>query len=122
MASKTKRAANAAAARTANTKKTKAKEPILIEGRSKEDFREGLALAKRTGRPVRFVNGLAVRRTDPEKVAALLARAKEKQTEPISLRLPIADLEEAKRLASKHGVGYQTLLKQIIHEALGRAS
>jgi len=45
----------------------------------------------------------------------------EKTTRAISIRVPIADLEQARRIAAASGVGYQTVLKQAIREGLKRA-
>jgi predicted DNA binding CopG/RHH family protein len=42
-------------------------------------------------------------------------------TRSISIRVPIADLEQARQIAEKTGVGYQTVLKQAIREGLKRA-
>jgi len=39
-------------------------------------------------------------------------------TRNISIRLPIADLERARNLAKQRGVGYQTVIKSLLHEAL----
>jgi predicted DNA binding CopG/RHH family protein len=60
-----------------------------------------------------------LRRTPPEKLAELEAQAKAR-TEQIALRVPIADLGKAKSLAAKKGIGYQTLLKNLIHDGLER--
>ena len=38
----------------------------------------------------------------------------------IALRLPGPDLEKARELAARKGIGYQTLLKMIVHEGLRR--
>jgi hypothetical protein len=38
----------------------------------------------------------------------------------IALRLPETDLTKARELATRKGVGYQTLLKMLVHEALRR--
>jgi hypothetical protein len=69
-----------------------------------------------------YVNprGLNISRTDLKVLEELVARAKEKATQAISLRVPIADIEAAKALALKRGVGYQTILKQAIHDGLKR--
>ena len=77
---------------------------------------EVLALAAREGKAIRYER-------DPAKLQKLIDQAKAKSgTKMIALRLPIADLDAAKQIATKHGVGYQVLLKEIIHDALGRAS
>lgn len=38
----------------------------------------------------------------------------------IALRLPEPDLERARALATRKGIGYQTLLKMLVHEGLLR--
>jgi predicted DNA binding CopG/RHH family protein len=42
------------------------------------------------------------------------------QTQSITLRLPVQDLTRARQLAGKKGVGYQTLIKSLLHESLKR--
>lgn len=39
----------------------------------------------------------------------------------IALRLPSPDLAKAREIAERKGIGYQTLLKRIVHEGLRRA-
>jgi predicted DNA binding CopG/RHH family protein len=41
-------------------------------------------------------------------------------TRPVSLRIPLSDLETGHKIAAKTGVGYQTVLKQAIREGLKR--
>jgi predicted DNA binding CopG/RHH family protein len=36
----------------------------------------------------------------------------------ITIRMPLADLERARRLSEKKGLGYQTFMKMLLHEAL----
>ena len=38
----------------------------------------------------------------------------------IVIRLPPADLAQARKLAERKGLGYQTLLKMLVHEGLAR--
>ncbi len=38
----------------------------------------------------------------------------------IALRLPRPDVEKARILATRKGIGYQTLLKMLVHEGLQR--
>jgi predicted DNA binding CopG/RHH family protein len=38
----------------------------------------------------------------------------------ITIRMPLADLERARQLSSKKGLGYQTYVKMLLHEALDR--
>ncbi len=39
-------------------------------------------------------------------------------TKSVSVRLPVTDIERARKLAEKRGVGYQTVIKTLLHEAL----
>jgi predicted DNA binding CopG/RHH family protein len=50
-----------------------------------------------------------------------MEQAKQNATRAISIRIPITDLERAKQIAQKAGVGYQTVLKKAIRERLKRA-
>lgn len=43
-------------------------------------------------------------------------------TKSISVRLPVTDIERARKLGEKRGVGYQTVIKTLLHEALKRES
>jgi predicted DNA binding CopG/RHH family protein len=49
-----------------------------------------------------------------------MEQARRNATRSISIRVPIADLEQARRIAERTGVGYQTVLKQAIREGLKR--
>ncbi len=64
--------------------------------------------------------GSKIARTDPKVLQQLMEQARRNTTRSISIRLPIADLEEAQRIAAKTGVGYQTVLKQAIRKGLKR--
>jgi len=88
---------------------------LTSEGRRQTE-RE-FARALRNGTLVRSP-GLKVARTDPKVLEQLLEQAKESATRAISIRVPIADLERAKRIVEKTGVGYQTVLKQAIRDGL----
>ncbi len=50
----------------------------------------------------------------------LVASLNKTSTVQIALRLPEADLEQARELANRKGLGYQTLLKMLVHEGLRR--
>ena len=63
-------------------------------------------------------DGLVAAKTDPRLIDKLMEKAKEEATRPISLRIPVADLERAQRIAQRTGVGYQTVLKQAIRAGL----
>ena len=60
-------------------------------------------------------------KTDSRVLHQLMEQAKLNATRAISIRVPIADLEQAQRIAEKTGIGYQTVLKQAIREGLKRA-
>ena len=66
--------------------------------------------------------GSGIPRTSPQVFKKLLEQAKISASRPVSLRLSIADIELAKSIASKQGIGYQTVLKQAIRKGLKRAS
>ena len=61
---------------------------------------------------------------DPErqraKVSRLVARLNREASVQIALRLPGPDLEKAREIATRKGIGYQTLLKMLVHEGLRR--
>jgi predicted DNA binding CopG/RHH family protein len=67
---------------------------------------ENLILAMRDGTAKR---GMAQR---------LVTEARESKN--ITIRLPVADIERARRLSAKKGLGYQTLMKMLLHESLER--
>src|SRR5690349_8491011 len=50
----------------------------------------------------------------------LVARLNKTGSVQIALRLPETDLAEARKLATRKGIGYQTLLKMLVHEGLQR--
>jgi predicted DNA binding CopG/RHH family protein len=43
-----------------------------------------------------------------------------RESTQIALRLPDSDLERARKIAERKGIGYQTLLKMLVHEGLER--
>ena len=64
--------------------------------------------------------GSKIAKTDPNVLEQLMEEAKRNATRSISIRIPIADLEQAQRIAQRTGVGYQTVLKQAIKDGLRR--
>ena len=50
----------------------------------------------------------------------LVAKLGNKRTTQIAIRLPGTDLAEARKIAHRKGIGYQTLLKMLVHEGLAR--
>jgi predicted DNA binding CopG/RHH family protein len=53
------------------------------------------------------------------KGSSLVARLNKKSVQ-IAIRLPEADLAQARKIADRKGIGYQTLLKMLVHEGLAR--
>lgn len=52
--------------------------------------------------------------------SSLVAMLNKKSSVQIAIRLPEADLAEARKMADRKGIGYQTLLKMLVHEGLVR--
>jgi predicted DNA binding CopG/RHH family protein len=50
----------------------------------------------------------------------LMAKLNKRGSTQIALRLPGSDIEEARKIAGRKGIGYQTLIKMIVHEGLQR--
>jgi predicted DNA binding CopG/RHH family protein len=50
----------------------------------------------------------------------LVAQLNKKRSIQIAIRLPEADVEEARKIAERKGIGYQTLLETLVHEGLRR--
>ena len=43
-----------------------------------------------------------------------------RESKNITIRMPLADLERARKLSVSKGLAYQTLIKMLLHEALER--
>ena len=43
-----------------------------------------------------------------------------RESKNITIRMPLADIERARKLSAKKGLGYQTLIKMLLHESLER--
>jgi predicted DNA binding CopG/RHH family protein len=52
--------------------------------------------------------------------SSLVAKLNQKSSIQIALRLPEADIAQARKLADRKGLGYQTFLKMLVHEGLAR--
>jgi predicted DNA binding CopG/RHH family protein len=59
-----------------------------------------------------------IKQKQPLTLGSLLRGAKPSQ--PITLRIPQEDLETARRLAARKGLGYQTYIKMLLREALAK--
>ncbi len=71
---------------------------------------------------LKVMPGGEVQRTDPAVLAELVARVQSKQTKAVSLRIPVSEIARAKKIAAEAGIGYQTLLKEMISQGLRRAT
>lgn len=56
------------------------------------------------------------------KSSPLVTQLNRGATVQIALRLPESDLAAARKIATRKGIGYQTLLKMLLHEGLQRES
>ena len=68
----------------------------------------------RNAKPVTGANGKPM---TPAEIAAAHV-ATQKQTQAISIRLSVADIELAKQQAEARGIGYQTLIRMLLHASL----
>ena len=50
----------------------------------------------------------------------LVTALQKKSSVQIAIRLPEADLTQARKIANRKGIGYQTLLKMLVHEGIAR--
>src|SRR5215469_4552317 len=57
---------------------------------------------------------------ESKKVKSLTVRQiiERERTKPISIRLAIGDIERAKEQAKAKGIGYQTLIRMLVHDSL----
>ena len=56
----------------------------------------------------------------PPKGSPLVRKLNRGASVQIALRLPETDITKAREIATRKGVGYQTLLKMLVHEGLRR--
>ena len=66
---------------------------------------------------VQAIKGGVARRGGPRRVIR-----ERRQSKNITIRVAIADIERARALAEKKGIGYQTYMKMLLKEALDRDS
>lgn len=52
--------------------------------------------------------------------SSLVTKLSNKRSTQIAIRLPGTDLARARKIADRKGIGYQTLLKMLVHEGLAR--
>jgi len=57
---------------------------------------------------------------DQDRGSSLVAMLNKKNSVQIAISLPEADLAQARKIADRKGIGYQTLLKMLVREGLVR--
>jgi len=62
----------------------------------------------------------AVRTGSAKRGAARQLVREARQSKNITIRMPLDDIDRARVLAEKKGIGYQTYMKMLLHEALER--
>ena len=77
--------------------------------------------ASRQGRAfVKQKSAELLKQGNQPKGSRLVRRLNRATSVQIALRLPEPDLAKARELATRKGIGYQTLLKMLVHEGLRR--
>ena len=56
------------------------------------------------------------------KGSSLVEKLNKRPSVQIAIRLPAADLAQARKIADRKGIGYQTLVKMLVHEGLARTA
>jgi predicted DNA binding CopG/RHH family protein len=62
----------------------------------------------------------SIRKRSEPRGSRLVAQLRRTTTVQIALRLPEPDVTKAREIATRKGIGYQTLLKMLVHEGLRR--
>jgi hypothetical protein len=52
--------------------------------------------------------------------SCLVAELDKKRSVRVAIRLPRADVEQARKIARRKGIGYQSLLETLVHEGVQR--
>jgi len=68
----------------------------------------------------RALERAAERRIREGSTLTLRQAATRARTRPVTLRLSASDLDMARAMAAQKGIGYQTYVKMLLHEALRR--
>ena len=89
--------------------------------RFKSESQEADWWASRAGREyVKRQSAMALGQGLALKGSRLVDRLNKNRSVQIAIRLPTADLEQARKIAQRKGIGYQTLVKILVHEGLAR--
>ena len=68
----------------------------------------------------RALEGAAERRIMENSTLTLQQAAIRAKTRPVTLRMAASDIDTARAIAAQKGIGYQTYVKMLLHEALRR--
>lgn len=99
-------------------KRTQKTTPVLNTPKFANEDDEAKWWASAKGRS--FLKQQSAMRTTKPKGSALVATLNRGSSVQIALRLPAPDLAKAREIAGRKGIGYQTLLKMLVHEGLQR--
>jgi len=88
----------------------------------KNESQEADWWASREGREFVKQQSAANQRNGIKLQGARLVAALNKSSVQIAIRIPEQDLDQARKIAERKGIGYQTLLKMLVHEGLERES
>lgn len=97
-----------------------AKSPIQTPPTFRNEDDEAKWWARADGRE--FLKQKSVQTFMSSKGSSLVAELNRPLSVQIALRLSASDLAKARQLAERKGIGYQTLLKMLVHEGLSRES
>jgi predicted DNA binding CopG/RHH family protein len=78
--------------------------------------------ASREGRAFVKERSAAAQRSGTKLPGSRLVAALNRGSVQIAIRIPEHDLDQARKIATRKGIGYQTLLKMLVHEGLERES
>jgi hypothetical protein len=96
------------------------KKPIVLP-KFADEAHEADWWASREGREfVKQKSAEEGKKGTPPRGSRLVGRMSKAASVQIALRLPEPDLAKARELAARRGIGYQTLLKILVHEGLRR--
>ena len=99
----------------------KTKEPMTKTPRFKNEDEEARWWTSAAGRD--FLKQQAAAGVPKKsKESPLVTKLNRAGSVQIALRLPAPDLAKAREIAGRKGIGYQTLLKMLVHEGLRRES
>ena len=76
--------------------------------------------ASRQGREFVKQKSAGSKKVSVSRGSRLVSRLNRTASVQIALRLPEPDVSKARELATRKGIGYQTLLKMLVHEGLRR--